>query len=110
MARKNRRRREQNAKRGRNYRGPASSELSRAMFDTNYAHEEDFDGAWHVRQIAAWRAVKTYICPGCMGMIPQGQTHVVAWRSDWIMGDEDAGQLRRHWHSHCWKNRRQDLR
>lgn len=113
MARKNRRRREQNPKRGRKFRSTTSNEsgaLRRAMFDTNYSHEESFDGGWHVRHIAAWRAVKQYTCPGCYGAIPQGQPHIVAWRSDWLMGDEDAAQLRRHWHTACWNNRRQDLR
>ncbi|NWN88631.1 MAG: hypothetical protein HLX51_08850 [Micrococcaceae bacterium] len=109
MARKNRPRRDQNPKRGRKRQTGPSSSLSRAAFDTNYTHEDAFDGGWHVRQIPAWRAVKDYTCPGCVGIIPQGQAHVVAWRSDWIMGDADAGRLRRHWHTACWRNRRQDL-
>lgn len=78
--------------------------------DLNYSHQDDFDGGWHVRQIPAWRAVKDYTCPGCYRQIPQGQPHVVAWRSDWIFGDEAAGEQRRHWHSACWKNRQQDHR
>ncbi|WP_082911567.1 hypothetical protein [Enteractinococcus helveticum] len=108
MARKNKRRRDQHPKRGR--RTLPVGEFNRAGFDTNYSHEESFDGGWHVRQVPAWRAVKIYTCPGCLRPIPQGQTHVVTWRSDWLMGDEDAGQLRRHWHTACWNNRRQDLR
>jgi len=110
MARKNRRRRDQNPKRGRKQRTTVSMSYSRTVFDTNYTHEESFDGGWHVRQIPAWRAVKDYTCPGCFRTIPQGQPHVVTWRSDWLMGDEDAGQLRRHWHKACWHNRRQDGR
>ena len=109
MVRKKNRRREQHSKRGRKSRPRAASDFNRATFDTNYRHEEAFDGAWHVRQVPAWRAVKNYTCPSCLRIIPQGQAHVVTWRSDWIMGDEDAGQLRRHWHSACWRNRRQDL-
>jgi hypothetical protein len=110
MARKNKRRRDQNPKRGRKHRSSPSSGVSRALAATNYTDEQAFDGAWHVRHITAWRAVKDYTCPGCLGTIPQGQPHVVAWRSDWLMGDEDAGQQRRHWHTACWKNRQQDLR
>lgn len=109
MARKNRPRRGQNPKRGRKRQVSPPRDLAATAFDTNYSHEMAFDGGWHVRQIPAWRAVKDYTCPGCVGVIPQGQAHVVAWRSDWIMGDEDAGSLRRHWHSACWRNRRQDL-
>src|SRR5690625_5985720 len=82
MARKKNRRREQHSKRGRKSRPTASPDFNRVTFDTNYHHEEAFDGAWHVRQVAAWRAVKNYTCPGCLRIIPQGQTHVVAWRSD----------------------------
>ena len=63
------------------------------------------DGGWHVRQIPAWRAVKDYTCPGCGQVIRQGQAHLVAWRADWIMGDEDAGADRRHWHPVCWRTR-----
>jgi len=109
MARKKKRRREQNPKRGRR-RSVSPNEGSGVIPDTNYSYEEDFDGAWHVRHISSWRAVKTYTCPGCYGLIPQGQPHIVAWRSDWVMGDEQAAQLRRHWHTACWKNRRQDRR
>ena len=63
------------------------------------------DGGWHVREIPAWRAVKDYTCPGCGRTIPPGLAHLVAWRSDWIMGDEDAGAHRRHWHPLCWRTR-----
>ncbi|WHS28266.1 MULTISPECIES: hypothetical protein [Auritidibacter] len=77
--------------------------------DPNYRLEHSASGDWHVREIPSWRAVKTYTCPGCLRQIPTGQAHVVAWRADWIMGDEQAGEYRRHWHRACWTNRRQDL-
>lgn len=82
----------------------------RLGLDAGYSHQDLHDGAWHVREIPAWRAVKDYTCPGCGRTIPPGMTHVVAWRSDWILGDEDAGQSRRHWHRTCWRTRRQDGR
>lgn len=77
----------------------------RLGLDPGYAHESGSDGGWHVRQIPAWRAVKDYSCPGCGRVIRQGQAHLVAWRSDWIMGDADAGEDRRHWHPVCWRTR-----
>lgn len=73
--------------------------------DTGYGHSQARDGGWHVREIPAWRAVKEYTCPECHRRVPPGQAHIVAWRSDWIMGDEDAGSQRRHWHTHCWRTR-----
>ncbi|MFC4370074.1 hypothetical protein [Citricoccus nitrophenolicus] len=76
--------------------------------DPGYRHQQEHDGGWHVRQIPAWRAVKDYTCPGCGRTIPAGQPHLVAWRSDWILGDEAAGAERRHWHPKCWSTRRQD--
>ncbi|WP_201301130.1 hypothetical protein [Citricoccus sp. K5] len=76
--------------------------------DPGYRQEQGHDGGWHVRQIAAWRAVKDYTCPGCGRTIPPGLAHLVTWRSDSIFGDEAAGADRRHWHQPCWSNRRQD--
>lgn len=73
--------------------------------DAGYSRQSGSDGGWHVRQIPAWRAVKDYTCPGCGQVIRQGQAHLVAWRADWIMGDEDAGADRRHWHPVCWRTR-----
>ncbi|WP_283111257.1 hypothetical protein [Micrococcus luteus] len=73
--------------------------------DPAYSRQSGSDGGWHVRQIPAWRAVKDYTCPGCGRVIRQGQAHLVAWRADWIMGDEDAGAGRRHWHPVCWRTR-----
>lgn len=61
------------------------------------------DGEYHVRYISGAAAVKEYRCPGCSLVISEGQSHVVAWRADSILGDEHAASERRHWHSHCWK-------
>lgn len=87
--------------------GPGRADpLEQALgWDSGYSHQTGGDGGWHVRDIPAWRAVKDYTCPGCGRTIRQGQAHLVAWRSDWIMGDEDAGADRRHWHPVCWRTR-----
>lgn len=119
MPRHNRSRRRDSSRRRSNSRGSGATtarggqpdQLNELLgLDPGYRHEEDFDGGWHVRQVAAWRAVKDYTCPGCLRTIPSGVAHLVAWRSDWIFGDEAAGAERRHWHVKCWQNRRQDLR
>ena len=39
---------------------------------------------------------KDYICPDCGNTIHEGESHVVVWPE----GDSD---LRRHWHTHCWR-------
>ncbi|QCU78408.1 hypothetical protein E7744_09745 [Citricoccus sp. SGAir0253] len=96
--------------------GPASGtgtggtdELDRLLgLDSGYRHEDGHDGGWHVRRIPAWRAVKDYTCPGCGRPIPPGLAHLVAWRSDSVLGDEAAAADRRHWHPMCWSSRRQD--
>ncbi|HRO29534.1 MULTISPECIES: hypothetical protein [Micrococcaceae] len=92
--------------------GPGGpGELDRLLgLDPGYRHETGPDGGWHVRRIPAWRAVKDYTCPGCGRTIPPGLAHLVAWRSDSILGDEAAGAERRHWHPKCWSTRRQDGR
>ncbi|MDY6055714.1 hypothetical protein [Micrococcus sp.] len=115
MPRSNRPRRSAAARRGersaggggRRRAGPGRADpFEQALgLDTGYEHQTGSDGGWHVRQIPAWRAVKDYTCPGCGRRIPAGQPHLVAWRSDWIMGDEDAGADRRHWHPTCWRTR-----
>ena len=51
---------------------------------------------YEVRRIQAVRAAKDYVCPDCGNPIPAGVGHVVAW-------PEDASELRRHWHHHCWR-------
>lgn len=56
-----------------------------------------------VQPLGAERALKTYTCPGCGGVISPGQAHVVVFRADNILGDDAAIADRRHWHQHCWR-------
>ncbi len=58
---------------------------------------------WTVQAISALQAVRTYRCPGCGLEVAPGVAHVVAWRSDGILGDDADLAARRHWHDHCWK-------
>ncbi|GHD09312.1 ATP/GTP-binding protein [Streptomyces violarus] len=55
---------------------------------------------WSVRHVAGASAQgKSYRCPGCDQLIPDGVPHVVAW-------SEHAGvDDRRHWHKACWNAR-----
>ncbi|MGW1470211.1 ATP/GTP-binding protein [Streptomyces olivaceus] len=58
---------------------------------------------WNVRHVAGASAQgKSYRCPGCDQLIPDGVPHVVAWQAH--AGVDD----RRHWHKSCWsaKDRR----
>jgi hypothetical protein len=48
-------------------------------------------------------ATKTYVCPDCNSDVRPGTGHVVAWRD----GEED---LRRHWHTPCWRREAKRLR
>jgi hypothetical protein len=64
--------------------------------------EQKSGGKWHVQPIAAASATKTYTCPSCGLEIAPGTAHVVTWRADGLLGDEDAIAARRHWHTHCW--------
>jgi hypothetical protein len=59
-------------------------------------------GRWYVQPIAAASSSKVYICPSCGLEITPGTAHVVTWREDGLLGDEDAIAARRHWHTHCW--------
>ena len=61
------------------------------------------DGEWVVRAVGG--SEKTYLCPGCRQDVPVGAAHVVAWRSDHVLGDAAAVEERRHWHTSCWRNR-----
>ncbi|HEX5533039.1 MAG TPA: hypothetical protein VFX33_04790 [Actinomycetales bacterium] len=66
------------------------------------------DGEWLVRSVGgggADSAGKSYRCPGCDQLIPGSQPHVVAWRADFVLGDDAALGDRRHWHSACWSAR-----
>lgn len=57
-----------------------------------------------VQAISAAAATKTYRCPGCQQGIPPGTAHVVAWEADALLGEQFAVELRRHWHSGCWRS------
>ncbi|MFB2571133.1 MULTISPECIES: hypothetical protein [Micrococcus] len=96
----------------RSQRRPGEPDAVEALLglDTGYQQQDHHDGGWHVRQIPSWRAVKDYTCPGCGRSIRAGAAHLVAWRSDWIFGDDRAGEDRRHWHPICWRTRRHDGR
>ena len=53
---------------------------------------------WQVRPVTGAATRKTYRCPGCDHEIVPGIAHVVAW-------PEGAADLRRHWHTPCWRAR-----
>lgn len=61
------------------------------------------DGVWNVQPQSASSAAKTYACPGCALPIEPGTAHLVAWRTDGILGEAQDLAARRHWHQHCWK-------
>lgn len=67
--------------------------------------ERKRDGDWNVQPAGSGSAVKSYSCPGCGREIAPGAAHLVAWRSDGIMGAADDLAGRRHWHAHCWRIR-----
>lgn len=56
-----------------------------------------------VQPISVARALKEYTCPGCNLSVDVGVAHLVAWRSDGIMGEHNDVAERRHWHQHCWR-------
>jgi hypothetical protein len=58
---------------------------------------------WTVQPVAAARATKTYVCPGCGRTIEEGTAHVVVWQADGVLGDRADLAARRHWHTYCWK-------
>ncbi|WP_298226330.1 hypothetical protein [Gryllotalpicola sp.] len=83
------------------------------------ADEEEFDAArllggwrrtevrrgvtWNVQPISVLQAQKAYTCPACSLEIAPGTEHLVAWRTDGILGDEADLAARRHWHVRCWR-------
>jgi hypothetical protein len=73
--------------------------------------EEAADGDWVVRPVTGATTGKTYRCPGCDQEIRTGTPHVVTWAayardSDLDPWDtESAADLRRHWHTTCWRAR-----
>ena len=73
--------------------------------------EEAADGDWAVRQVTGTATGTSYRCPGCDQEIRPGTPHVVSWPayvrdSDLDPWDtESAADLRRHWHTACWRSR-----
>ena len=63
--------------------------------------EQGPDGDWVVQRLRG--SDKDYRCPGCDQLVVAGTPHVVAWRSDDLLGDGVGG--RRHWHPACWQAR-----
>lgn len=71
---------------------------------TGFRKRETKRGAMYsVQPISAQAAKKDYLCPGCTITITPGVAHVVVWRDDSILGDDNAVADRRHWHTHCWR-------
>jgi len=56
------------------------------------------EDGFEVRRIQPYEAVKAYRCPGCNHEIGPGTGHVVAV-------PPEAPDLRRHWHTPCWRMR-----
>ena len=56
--------------------------------------DEDVD----VQRVQPYKALKDYICPGCLGVIRRGEGHLVVI-------PKEAPDLRRHWHHACWEHR-----
>ena len=56
-------------------------------------------GPLEVRRVQPYQAVKTYMCPGCLGDIAPGVGHLV------VVPVADPTD-RRHWHHPCWEHRR----
>ena len=67
--------------------------------------EQAPDGEWVVQTVSAAAASKAYVCPGCRSEVPVGTAHVVAWRTDSLLGAQAGLDARRHWHSSCWAAR-----
>lgn len=59
------------------------------------------DEEFAVRTISGGQSHKVYRCPGCDQEIMPGTAHIVAWPQNYGAGADD----RRHWHTHCWRNR-----
>ncbi|AEE46906.1 hypothetical protein [Cellulomonas fimi] len=59
------------------------------------------DGEWVVQHVRG--SDREYRCPGCDQLVAPGTAHVVAWRSDTLLGEAVEG--RRHWHASCWQAR-----
>jgi hypothetical protein len=55
-------------------------------------------GAFEVRRVQPYQALKRYRCPGCHGDVAPGAGH-------YVVVPLDAPQDRRHWHYACWEFR-----
>lgn len=64
------------------------------------------EGDFVVRTMSAHQAVKEYRCPGCQQRVAPGTAHVVAWPVTAPLGSESGLEVRRHWHTHCWRSQR----
>lgn len=60
---------------------------------------------WVVRRVSGAAATKPYTCPHCAQAVRVGEPHVVAWPEHSIAGavTGDPAELRRHWHTACWR-------
>lgn len=67
--------------------------------------EHKSDGSWVVRSVPGARALKDYVCPGCLRIIPPGTPHVVAWPQEPGWGEDSGVAQRRHWHTGCWRRK-----
>ena len=67
-----------------------------SLLQQDKTDQELFLHGYEVRRVAAERATKDYRCPDCGNLVPSGEAHVVVWPT----GEEE---LRRHWHTHCWR-------
>ncbi len=71
--------------------------MGRARKLTGGFGDARFSDAVEVRHIQPYEAVKEYRCPGCDHEIRAGEGHEV-------VVPLDATDLRRHWHTPCWRS------
>jgi len=89
-------------RRGRRRREPDDDSFDRLL--TGWKRTEVRRGvSWTVQPVSAAQAQKAYTCPGCGREVAPGIAHLVAWRSDGVLGDAADLAARRHWHSTCWR-------
>ncbi len=58
-----------------------------------------------VRRVTGSAATKPYRCPGCDQTIRPATPHVVAWPAEKPMFERSGLDVRRHWHTPCWRAR-----
>jgi len=56
-----------------------------------------------VRPVTGSAAVKDYRCPGCDLVIAQRVPHVVVWPVLPGLTGRPGTEVRRHWHTGCWR-------